>query len=39
MDHLVLVGDSIFDNAPYVAEGCAVVDHLRHAPLYERGRE
>lgn len=27
--HLVLLGDSIFDNAPYVPPGQAVIDHLR----------
>jgi hypothetical protein len=27
--HLVLLGDSIFDNAPYTAGGPAVIDHLR----------
>lgn len=27
--HVVLLGDSIFDNAPYVAGGPAVIDHLR----------
>jgi len=26
--HLVLLGDSIFDNAPYVPGGWAVIDHL-----------
>jgi hypothetical protein len=29
--HLVLLGDSIFDNAAYVAGGPAVIDHLRRA--------
>lgn len=29
--HLVLLGDSIFDNAAYVAEGDAVIHHLRQA--------
>lgn len=29
MTHIVLLGDSIFDNAPYVKEGMAVSDHLR----------
>jgi len=29
MTHIVLLGDSIFDNAPYVQAGMAVVDHLR----------
>lgn len=28
--HLALIGDSIFDNAAYVPEGAAVIDHLRH---------
>src|ERR1035437_4772193 len=27
--HLVLLGDSIFDNAAYVPAGSAVIDHLR----------
>jgi hypothetical protein len=27
--HIVLLGDSIFDNAPYTAGGPAVIDHLR----------
>lgn len=29
--HVVLLGDSIFDNAAYVAGGPAVIDHLRRA--------
>lgn len=29
MGHIVLLGDSIFDNARYVPEGPAVIDHLR----------
>jgi len=29
MIHIVLLGDSIFDNAPYVPAGMAVADHLR----------
>src|SRR5262245_23878194 len=29
MNHIVLLGDSIFDNAPYVAGGPAVIDHLQ----------
>lgn len=29
MTHIVLLGDSIFDNAPYVPPGMAVADHLR----------
>lgn len=29
--HVVLLGDSIFDNAPYVAGGPAVIDHLQSA--------
>lgn len=29
MAHIVLLGDSIFDNASYVASGPAVIDHLR----------
>jgi lysophospholipase L1-like esterase len=29
MAHTVLLGDSIFDNAPYVAGGPAVIDHLQ----------
>src|SRR5262245_35359872 len=29
MGHVVLLGDSIFDNARYVPGGPAVVDHLR----------
>ncbi len=29
MRHIVLLGDSIFDNAAYVAGGPAVIDHLR----------
>lgn len=28
--HLVLLGDSIFDNAIYVPEAPAVIDHVRH---------
>lgn len=32
MNHLVLLGDSIFDNARYTAGGPAVIDHL-HARL------
>jgi hypothetical protein len=28
MKHIVLFGDSIFDNAPYVQAGHAVIDHL-----------
>ena len=31
MSHVVLLGDSIFDNAAYTAGGPAVVDHLRAA--------
>ena len=31
MSHVVLLGDSIFDNGRYVPGGPAVVDHLRHA--------
>ena len=31
MPHVVLIGDSIFDNAAYVAGGPAVIDHLRAA--------
>ena len=31
MSHVVLLGDSIFENAAYVAGGPAVVDHLRAA--------
>jgi hypothetical protein len=31
MPHLVLLGDSIFDNASYVARGEAVIDHLHRA--------
>lgn len=27
--HIVLLGDSIFDNAPYTAGGPAVIDHVR----------
>ena len=27
--HLVLLGDSIFDNAIYVPDGPSVIDHLR----------
>ena len=30
MDNIILVGDSIFDNAPYVADGQTVADHLQH---------
>jgi len=29
MEHIVLLGDSIFDNAPYVAAGSDVVSQLR----------
>jgi hypothetical protein len=29
MPHIVLLGDSIFDNAAYVSRGRAVIDHLR----------
>lgn len=29
MPHAVLLGDSIFDNAAYVAEGSPVIEHLR----------
>ncbi|HEY1068346.1 MAG TPA: SGNH/GDSL hydrolase family protein [Pirellulales bacterium] len=29
MSHVVLLGDSIFDNASYVAGGPAVIDHLK----------
>ena len=29
MSHIVLLGDSIFDNGSYVAENQAVIDHLR----------
>jgi lysophospholipase L1-like esterase len=29
MTHVVLLGDSILDNGPYVARGEAVIDHLR----------
>lgn len=29
MPHLVLLGDSIFDNQPYVPDGKAVIHHLR----------
>jgi lysophospholipase L1-like esterase len=31
MPHVVLLGDSIFDNAAYTAGGPAVIDHLRAA--------
>jgi hypothetical protein len=31
MGHVVLLGDSIFDNARYVPGGPAVIDQLRHA--------
>jgi hypothetical protein len=31
MSHVVLLGDSIFDNASYVPGGPAVIDHLRKA--------
>lgn len=31
MNHLVLLGDSILDNAAYTAGGPAVIDHLRVA--------
>ena len=31
--HIVLLGDSIFDNAPYTAGGPAVIDHVK-ASLY-----
>ena len=35
--HLVLLGDSVFDNQAYVARGRAVVDHLGRAlPRGER---
>jgi hypothetical protein len=27
--HLVLLGDSVFDNKAYVAPGHAVIDHVR----------
>ena len=27
--HLVLLGDSVFDNQAYVATGRAVIDHVR----------
>lgn len=27
--HLVLLGDSIFDNAPYVTDGLSVIEHLQ----------
>lgn len=37
MTHIVLLGDSIFDNAPYVPAGMAVADHLR-ACLAPHGR-
>ena len=29
MNHVVLLGDSIFDNAAYVPGGPAVIEHLR----------
>ena len=29
MTHLVLLGDSVFDNAPYVAQGQEVIEQLR----------
>ena len=29
MTHIALLGDSIFDNAPYTEGGPAVIDHLR----------
>jgi len=29
MMHIVLLGDSVFDNAPYTSGGPAVIDHLR----------
>jgi hypothetical protein len=29
MAHIVLLGDSIFDNAPYVQTGEAVIHHLK----------
>jgi hypothetical protein len=36
-EHLILLGDSIFDNAPYVPEDEAVIDHLRRLlPQTER---
>src|SRR6185295_3312208 len=31
MPHIALLGDSIFDNAPYTSGGPAVIDHLRQA--------
>lgn len=31
MAHVVLLGDSIFDNATYVPGGPSVIEHLRHA--------
>jgi hypothetical protein len=31
MGHVVLLGDSIFDNAAYVPERPAVIEQLRHA--------
>jgi lysophospholipase L1-like esterase len=31
MPHVALLGDSIFDNAPYTSGGPAVIDHLRQA--------
>ena len=35
--HIVLLGDSVFDNAPYTAGGPAVVDHLN--ALVREGEE
>ena len=35
--HIVLLGDSVFDNAPYTAGGPAVIDHLREL-LGDRGQ-
>ena len=34
MVHIALLGDSIFDNAPYVPNGAPVIEHLRqHLPV------
>ncbi len=35
MNHLVLLGDSIFDNAAYVRGGLDVLAHLRQQILFE----
>jgi hypothetical protein len=37
VSHVVLLGDSIFDNARYVPGGPSVLEHFRKGLLLQRG--